>query len=139
MSLPRFPGHHHEAEPALAALFAASRDSKARSRVIVAGARTQRRTSRGLRMQAALRWQQVSPATPYPWALSSVHVALGLSGLTPDELWVSYVGLGGNRNASDLDGHLRGQLAWPDIDRLQLASALDETLDGLGIYYRVLI
>jgi hypothetical protein len=49
--------------------------------------------------------------------------------LTVQELWLLYLGLGGNLDAFDIDGYLQGLLPLEEIEEHVLAVALNERLD----------
>jgi hypothetical protein len=52
--------------------------------------------------------------------------------LSVQDLWVRYLGLGGNCDIFDIDAHLQGVLALHPIEQDTLAWALNERIDELA-------
>jgi hypothetical protein len=59
-------------------------------------------------------------------------IAWRLGGLTLDDLWWRYLGLGGNRRRGALADYLDGTVPWRADDHNVLAQTLNEALWDLG-------
>jgi hypothetical protein len=61
----------------------------------------------------------------------AINLILPQSGLTLDELWIRYFGLGGAADAVEVEAYLQGMLILPTMDRDVLAHSLNERLDEI--------
>jgi hypothetical protein len=59
------------------------------------------------------------------------------AGLTIDELWLRYFGLGGTADAVETEAYLRGVVALPGPERDVLAHAVNEGLAEIQVPERV--
>jgi hypothetical protein len=64
-----------------------------------------------------------------------VDLACRLAGLTPHELWLRYLALGGGRSEAELEARVRG-LPWVATDEAVLAVAVREALHDVGLSSR---
>jgi Stage II sporulation protein E (SpoIIE) len=67
----------------------------------------------------------------------AARAAYETAGLTLEELWVRYFGMGGTADLLELDAHLQGLVRLPAGERTVLAHALNERLDELVAQRRV--
>ncbi len=68
---------------------------------------------------------------------SALQTALEFTGLSLEQLWMRYFGLGGSADLIDLDAHLAGVLPLPSAQADMLAHSINERLDELVAERRV--
>jgi hypothetical protein len=68
---------------------------------------------------------------------SALQAALDFSGLSLEQLWMRYFGLGGSADLMDLDAHLAGVMPLPPAQADMLAHSINERLDELVAERRV--
>ncbi|SOE03407.1 PP2C family protein-serine/threonine phosphatase [Blastococcus haudaquaticus] len=68
---------------------------------------------------------------------SALRAAMDFAGLSPEQLWMRYFGLGGHADLVDLDAHITGLLSLPPAQADVLAHAINEYLDELVAQHRV--
>ncbi|CAA9213533.1 MAG: Stage II sporulation protein E [uncultured Blastococcus sp.] len=68
---------------------------------------------------------------------SALRAAVDFAGLSLEQVWVRYFGLGGRADLMDLDAHLTGLVSMPPAQADVLAHAVNECLDELVAARRV--
>jgi hypothetical protein len=68
---------------------------------------------------------------------SGLPAALAFSGLSVEQLWMRYFGLGGTGDLMDVDAHIAGVVPLPPLQADMLAHAVNERLDELVAERRV--
>ena len=76
-------------------------------------------------------------STPEENGESGLQSAFAFSGLSLEELWMRYFGVGGDADLMDLDAHLAGVVHLPPAQADLVAHALNERLDELVAERRV--
>ena len=76
-------------------------------------------------------------ASPDDLERSALQAARERAGLTIEDLWIRYFGLGGDADLMDVDAYLSGLTLLPDLQRDILAHAVNERLDEVIAHHRV--
>ncbi len=77
------------------------------------------------------------PGGTTPAGRSALQAAFEFSGLTVEQVWMRYFGLGGSADLMDVDAHLAGVVPLPPAQADMLAHAVNERLDELVAERRI--